>query len=444
MSKAADFVPVRSLIEGCWPGEWGSDPIADNANCVVFRATDIDSDGHLDLDGGASRFVLPAKIKAKSLNRGDILLEASGGAPDKPVGRVALVDEAPHRPSLTSNFFRFIRPEKGVDSRFLLFQLVALNRSSSIWRYQQQTTGLINLKVEDYLCHKIWVPSAARQKKIADILSSVDICIKKTEALIAKYQQVSAGMMHDLFTRGVLPTGQMRPPRSEAPELYQETAIGLIPREWTVVQAISVCSLITKGTTPASHQMWQDGDGVRFLRVDNLTFDGQLNFEASSFRVSDETHMGGLARSRCLPGDVLTNIVGPPLGKVGLVTSLTGELNINQAIAVFRPREVLNSAFLLRWLTTETVKRWFLQRAKQTSGQLNLTLAMCQTLPIPLMNLSEQDLILGRAQSCEKLLHSELVKLRLLKAEKLGLMQDLLTGRVPVRVENPAPELVNG
>lgn len=334
------------------------------------------------------------------------------------------------------------RAKNGISNTVFLKHAVELNLGYLHRRSQGSTFAAVS--TDDVKTVPIPVFEFEKQEKIATIFSAIDTTIEKTEALIAKYRQIKAGMMHDLFTRGVLPNGQLRPPRSEAPELYQETAIGWVPREWEVVQAISLCSLITKGTTPASHQMWQDGDGIRFLRVDNLTFDGQLTYETSSFKISDETHMGNLARSRCQPGDVLTNIVGPPLGKVGLVTPQTGELNINQAIAVFRPREVLNSVFLLRWLTTGTVKRWFLQRAKQTSGQLNLTLAMCQALPIPSMNLAEQDLIIERTQSCEKLIHSELVNLRLLKAQKLGLMRDLLTGRVPVRCDNPAPELAYG
>jgi type I restriction enzyme S subunit len=280
------------------------------------------------------------------------------------------------------------------------------------------------------------------QQRIAAILSGIDTAIEKTEALIAKYQQIKAGLMHDLFTRGVLPNGQLRPTRGQAPELYQETAIGWIPREWRVECASTLCSLITKGTTPASDEMWQGGDGIRFLRVDNLTFDGQLSYDASSFRIDIETHLGDLARSRCLAGDVLTNIVGPPLGKVGLISEEIGEVNINQAIAVFRPRDRLDSRFLLKWLTTETVKRWFLQRAKQTSGQLNLTLAMCQELPVPSMTLIEQGLILSRAEGCERLIQLEWSKLRSLKSQKSGLMHDLLTGKVPVKVEEP--EVVDG
>jgi type I restriction enzyme S subunit len=72
------------------------------------------------------------------------------------------------------------------------------------------------------------------QSRIASILSCIDTAIEKTEALIAKHQQIKAGLMHDLFTRGVLPNGQLRPPRSEAPELYQDTALGWIPQDWQV------------------------------------------------------------------------------------------------------------------------------------------------------------------------------------------------------------------
>jgi type I restriction enzyme, S subunit len=282
--------------------------------------------------------------------------------------------------------------------------------------------------------------SKATQRKIAAILTSIDTAIENTEALIAKYQQIKAGLMHDLFTRGVLPNGQLRPPREQAPELYQETAIGWIPKEWRFSKAGSLCSLITKGTTPASADMWESSEGIRFLRVDNLTFDGRFDFTASSYRISDITHNTKLSRSKCFPGDVLMNIVGPPLGKVSLVTPETGEVNINQAIAVFRPTASLSSIYLLRWLLSTGAKRWLLQRAKQTSGQLNLTLAMCQELDIPLPGVDKQGLMEMRLQTGERVVQSEMTRLRKLQTQKLGLMQDLLTGKVQVNVTEPTPE----
>jgi type I restriction enzyme, S subunit len=49
---------------------------------------------------------------------------------------------------------------------------------------------------------------------------------------MAKHQQIKAGLMHDLFTRGVTPDGHVRPTRFEAPHLYKETPFGWIPKEW--------------------------------------------------------------------------------------------------------------------------------------------------------------------------------------------------------------------
>jgi type I restriction enzyme, S subunit len=70
------------------------------------------------------------------------------------------------------------------------------------------------------------------QRKIARILQTIDQTIEKTEALIEKYQHIKAGLMHDLFTRGIGADGKPRPPREQAPELYQQTSIGWIPMEW--------------------------------------------------------------------------------------------------------------------------------------------------------------------------------------------------------------------
>ena len=331
-----------------------------------------------------------------------------------------------------------LSPNESVDPQFLYFSLLA----KFDWIQHRRTgTGVPHVPKDLGRVLKIRLPKQkATQAKIAAILSTIDTAIEQTEALIEKCQHIKAGLMHDIFTRGVLPSGQLRPPREQAPELYQETAIGWIPREWRLSKAGDHCSLITKGTTPASSDMWESSEGIRFLRVDNLTFDGRFDLTASSYRISDMTHTMALSRSKCVPGDVLMNIVGPPLGKVSLVTAEVGEVNINQAIALFRPTASLSSIYLLRWLLSTGAKRWLIQRAKQTSGQLNLTLAMCQKLEIPLPNIEEQGLMEMRLQAAERLTQSEMIRLKELQTKKLGLMQDLLTGRVPVTLDVPEPQ----
>ncbi|MEQ5840464.1 restriction endonuclease subunit S [Paraburkholderia acidicola] len=163
-----------------------------------------------------------------------------------------------------------------------------------------------------------------------------------------------------------------------------------LPEGWGWVRAEAICGFITKGTTPGSDLMSSSDGEVPFIKVYNLTFDGTLDFTIDPTFVSNVTHKGFLGRSKVLPGDVLMNIVGPPLGKVSVVPSQYAEWNINQAIAVFRPIPSVLPAFLSRWLLTDVLTRWAVSKSKATAGQSNLTLEICRNLPVPICSFAEQ------------------------------------------------------
>lgn len=177
----------------------------------------------------------------------------------------------------------------------------------------------------------------------------------------------------------------VRPDTTDLPEL---------PEGWVWVSGEQLCEFITKGTTPPKEL---DADGVRtipFLRVTNLTDRGELDLTDKVF-VSEETHKGFLARSVVYPGDVLMNIVGPPLGQVAVVPSTFSEWNINQAIAIFRAVDGVLSAFICRYLLSSVAQQWLKVRSKTTAGQTNLTLEVCRSLPIPLPPEAEQQALLA-------------------------------------------------
>ena len=271
------------------------------------------------------------------------------------------------------------------------------------------------------------------QQRISEVLESVDDAIEKTESLIAKYQQIKAGLMHDLFTRGVTADGKLRPPREHAPELYKETPIGWIPKEWSVVCARQVVLPVTKGTTPTQMFATDASSSVPFIRVQNLSFDGSLIFDEDTLFVSLSTHRVELSRSIVLPGDILMNIVGPPLGKISVVPNTYPEWNINQAIAIFRPREQKILDFLRHYLLSRFAQHWFLLRAKQTSGQVNITLEMCNALPIPWpIHDEERRAISDKLNAADRKIQSEQKLHSKLQKQKAGLMHDLLTGKVRV------------
>lgn len=416
--------PLRSLIEACWPGEWGTDPVGDHGNCVVYRATDIDDDGHLNLEGGAERRVVASKLAAKSLRPNDILLEASGGAPDRPVGRVALVSKPPRKAALTSNFFRLMRPKNTVDARFLTLQLVALNRSSAIWRYQQQTTGLINLKVADYLGHAVWTPTLDTQRKIADLFDCIDAAIERTEALIAKHQQIKAGLMHDLFTCGVLPNGQLRPHRSEAPELYQETAIGWIPEDWQF-ELLDKLALRGSGHTPNKNSPEYWNGGIKWVSLADSHRLDQLYISDTALKIS---HQGIQNSSAVLhPAGIVVLSRDAGIGKSAITTE---PMAVSQHFMCWKCEQKMDNHFLYYWLQFN--KRTF-ENIAMGSTILTIGLPYFKRLRIACpVQLEEQKLIASRLRSADELLMSLQRDLEKTRQLKLGLMQDLLTGRVPV------------
>jgi type I restriction enzyme S subunit len=172
----------------------------------------------------------------------------------------------------------------------------------------------------------------------------------------------------------------VKPDTSELPEL---------PEGWVWASAEQICDFITKGTTPTKGMNGDSEKTIPFLRVTNLTATGTLDMSDKVF-VSENTHNGFLARSKVYPGDVLMNIVGPPLGQVSVVPSLFSEWNINQAIAIFRALEGVLPEFICVCLLSPIAQHWLQHRSKTTAGQTNLTLEVCRSLPIPLPPKSEQ------------------------------------------------------
>jgi type I restriction enzyme S subunit len=218
------------------------------------------------------------------------------------------------------------------------------------------------------------------------------------------------------------------------PAAPDTTDLPELPEGWVWVRAEQISDFITKGTTPAANKLMEGAGDVQFLKVYNLTFDGSLNHAYKPAYVSRETHEGELARSKVVVGDVLINIVGPPLGQVSVVPPVLLEANINQAIARFRPVTPLGSKYLVYALMAEPIVGWAIRRAKTTAGQSNLTLELCRELPIPLPPLAEQHRIVVEVDRRFSLVREVEIQVEtnLKRAERLqqAILREAFSGRL--------------
>ncbi|TQR31714.1 restriction endonuclease subunit S [Lysinibacillus sphaericus] len=188
------------LIDDVISGEWGQD-VEDETNGIkVIRTTNFSNTGKLDLDKEVVfRNIDKAKVAKKKLQLGDIIIEKSGGSPDQPVGRVVYFEE--DELYLCNNFTSVLRPKKElVVPKFLLYVLFNLHRTRKVLKFQNKTTGIINLKLEQYLNQiDVIIPSLEIQKKIVLTLDQAYALIEKRQSQITALDELTQSLFLEMF-----------------------------------------------------------------------------------------------------------------------------------------------------------------------------------------------------------------------------------------------------
>jgi len=370
--------------------------------------------------------VSPANVTRFKATKDWLLMVGSNGNPAR-VGDTVLIRE--DNDFLFASFLVGVEPStnEGVDPYFLLYLMQSEATRKAIDDSIKGTTGLRNISLTHLAVHEFDCPPPAEQRKIARILTTLDELIEKTEALIAKYQAIKQGMMHDLFTRGVDEHGHLRPTYDEAPELYKESVLGWIPREWEVIPLGEKIAFITdyRGKTPpySSH-------GIPALSAENI---GGGSIKKITKHVSADVYRRWTTRGFPEPGDVIFTTEAP----VGEVATLPGDKTylLTRRVIAFRPdTEALRKGYLY-WQLFREKRNDVWDRYVHGSTVPRILKPDVLGHPIRLPPPAEQDRIASALEACDTRIVQEGRMLSKLRLRKTGLMQDLLTGNVRVKVD---------
>lgn len=317
------------------------------------------------------------------------------------------------------------KAKPGVSSTVFLKHAVELNAAYLHRRSQGSTFAAVS--TDDVKTVPIPVFKPEKQEKIATILTGIDTAIEKTEALIAKYQQIKAGLMHDLFTRGVLPNGQLRPPREQAPELYQETAIGWIPKEWRFTTCLKVCEKIIdcKNRTPP-----ETPDGYPVIRTPNVR-NGEF-VDAELLYTDERSYVIWTMRGKPQVGDIVITREAP-VGEVCMIPERHPAACLGQRMMLYRPnQQLIDPRYFLYALQSRPIQnRLDLISGGSTVGHVRVGDIRDLWMFMP-ESPQEQKLIAAALDSISEKLRSELARHEKFRQKKSGLMHDLLTGKVTV------------
>ncbi len=275
------------------------------------------------------------------------------------------------------------------------------------------------------------VPRFSEQRHIAEILLTLDRIKEQTETLITKMQNIKAGLMQDLMTRGIMQNGQLRPLREEAPQLYKQLPLGWIPTEWEQ-STLGECMLGSPQNGLYKSIANYGEAGTPIVRIDSF-YEGRLS-DIDKLKRLDLTE-SELTSYGLNTGDILINRVNSIgfVGKSALVRDIPEPMVFESNIMRCRvDRDRATPEFLIRWLCTSQATSNLRAMAKNAIAQASINQVDVSSLDIPLPAIEEQTQISEKLCKIDAILDGEIARKDKLLRLKSGLMRDLLTGRVRV------------
>ncbi|GKU29304.1 restriction endonuclease subunit S [Clostridium folliculivorans] len=328
--------------------------------------------------------------KSRPMKKGDLVISVSGTVA---LPTFLAVDSCIH-----DGFMGFKYIDGKLLKDYLYYEILNLREKLK----NSATDGgvYINLTTDIVKNFDVLVPPTNEQQKIASILSSVDEQIEKTDNLIEKTKELKKGLMEQLLTRGI---GHSR---------FKDTDIGRIPEEWGVKKLEEIC------------EFW-DGKRKPIKAEERSKMSGSIPYYGAS-GIIDWVNDFIFDDELILLGEDGENIKSR---NVPLAFKVIGKCWVNNHAHVLKVREDNNTDFITYVLEDKDYSSYVIG-----SAQPKLNQAQCRKFIIQIPPAEEQEKIALILSSVDEQIQQYEFKKEKLQELKKGLMQNLLTGKIRVKV----------
>jgi type I restriction enzyme S subunit len=361
----------------------------------------------------------------------DILIGLTGD-----LGKLAKVSQDDLPALLNQRVGRFILSEN-TDIEFL-FQLVTSKYFQEKLKLYFEGGAQANISPKQIESVKVFTPEdKPEQTRIAQILSKADTAIAQTEALIAKYQRIKTGLMQDLLTRGIDEQGNIR---SKTTHRFVVKNGIEVPEEWEVktfnqLLSENIIEDIQDGNHGEKHPKGSDfvKEGVPFIMASDIS-KNEIDFLGCK-KITEEQYYSlriGFAK----PEDVLLSHKAS-IGFVAIVPEEVDKIMLTPQVTYYRikNKEKLYFRYLSWFMRGEIFQNELSNLAKQsTRDYIGILMQRNLTLAYP-NSKTEQLVISEKIETIDNHLKAENKKLSKAQSLKTGLMQDLLSGKVRVKID---------
>ncbi len=388
---------IKFLMENCQNGAWGSEAGEDSTDAVCVRVADFEwSRLRTSFAEPTIRSYPIKQIEKLALQKGDLLIEKSGGGEKTPVGRIVAFegDEL----ALTSNFVARIRPKCNVCNRYLLYLIASQYMSGYSHQFIKQNTGIQNLDTSAWFANDVWLPNADIQKEIADFL---DCEIARIDQLIEKkrkFSKLTSSRINSLVDNAIS--------NPNLPRIRFENAVKRMRRE------------------------------VNLSEHEELTRLGLYNRGRGIFKkpAADEESMGDSNFFFVKEGDLIISGQFAWEGAVAIATAREGGCVVSHRYPVYRGKDGIKTAYILGFLRS-VLGNFLLNEASRGSAGRNRPLNAWrlgkEKIPIPKLSLQKE---VEKAVNFEIQLKEKTGKsIVLLEEFKNSLITEAVTGQLDVK-----------
>ena len=374
MNKNIQYKKLTDICE-IITGEWGTEITENSQNIVsVIRTTNFLNNGKIDIQNKEliKREIDKKKIEQKQLKRGDIIIEKSGGSPNQPVGRVVFFDLNSNEVFLCNNFTSILRVKEDINSKYIFYFLRNNYKKNKVVKYQNKTTGIINLKLQNYLNEScIFLPELKIQNKIVNILDNLENIIEKNQNYLTHLGVLTKSLFTKIFGDPLLND----------------------KKEWNFFKIKDIGKIIS-GSTPSTNipEYWNG----EYLWITPA----ELNDDSFIVNSTDRklTYLGVKASSLIeLPIGTVLLSSRAPIGKVAIVGE---KMFCNQGFKNIIPNEEVNPIYLYYILKEKKEYLNFLGRGV-TFKELSKEIVENISIKIPPIEL--QNKFAERIEKIEKL-----------------------------------------
>lgn len=417
---------IKASIVSSKNGIWGDESKGDENDIPCVRVADFDRKKlRVELTEPTIRNVTSREREGRTLNKGDLLLEKSGGGENQPVGCVVLYDD--ERPAVCSNFVARVQLKPGMGSSFWRYVHAAAYAVRLTTGSINQTSGIQNLDQDRYFNERAAFPPPEEQTDIATFLdhetAKIDALVAEQEKLITLLQEKRQAVISHAVTKGLNPNAPMKDSGVEW--------LGDVPAHWEVRSISSISTKITNGYVGPTRDILVD-DGVRYLQSLHIKRN-KIRFDQPYF-VRENWSLDH-RKSILEAGDVLIVQTGD-IGQVAVVPPEFAGCNCHALIIVSPIRDILSGDWLSTVLNSDYGAHSLL--SIQTGAlHPHLNCGNVKFLVVPVPPRHEQDSIQNyieeRTKKFDALIDEADAAINLLQERRTALISAAVTGQIDVR-----------